>query len=99
MVTSKFDSRAAGTSSVYESQQFKERRDGSVAMTLQVADDFTLRQWILGFGCGVRVLAPQSLAAWVVEQLEDARNQSGDGAVIDSELQPPLPYASTSAAT
>ena len=79
----------------HESQQFKERRDGSVVMTLQVAEDFTLRQWILGFGSGVRVLTPQSLTAWVVDQLEDARKQYSDGGIVDSDLQPPLPYSLT----
>ena len=79
----------------HESQQFKERRDGSVVMTLNVAEDFTLRQWILGFGCGVRVLSPKSLADWVIDQLDDARRQYEDGAAVDSELQPPLPYSVT----
>jgi predicted DNA-binding transcriptional regulator YafY len=77
----------------HETQQFKERRDGSVVMTLNVAEDHTLKQWILGFGCGVRVLGPRSLLDWVVEQLEDSRSQYGEGAAVDTDLQPPLPYS------
>ena len=46
----------------HQSQQLKDRPDGSVTMTLDVCDDYALRSWILGFGRFVRVLAPASLA-------------------------------------
>ena len=46
----------------HSSQQFKDRTDGSVVMTLDVCDDYALRSWILGFGRYVRVVAPSSLA-------------------------------------
>jgi predicted DNA-binding transcriptional regulator YafY len=79
----------------HASQQLRERADGSLAMTLQVCDDYALRQWILGFGRSVRVVAPQVLADWVLEELEAAGQQyrSGRSAMgVDSERQPALPF-------
>ena len=48
----------------HASQQLKDRTDGSVTMTLEVSDDYALRNWILGFGRYVRVVAPASLVDW-----------------------------------
>lgn len=79
----------------HSSQQFKDRSDGSVVMTLDVCDDYALRSWILGFGRLVRVVAPANLVDWVQEELDEAREQyeSGDHArVMDSDVQPTLPY-------
>jgi predicted DNA-binding transcriptional regulator YafY len=79
----------------HASQQFKDRSDGSVVMTLEVCDDYALRSWILGFGRLVRVVAPAHLVDWVQEELDEARAQyaSGDHArVMDSDVQPSLPY-------
>jgi predicted DNA-binding transcriptional regulator YafY len=79
----------------HESQQLKDRPDGSVTMTLEVSDDYALRQWILGFGRSVRVLAPISLVDWVFEELDDARQQYETGPsarVSESDLQPALPF-------
>jgi predicted DNA-binding transcriptional regulator YafY len=59
----------------HPSQQLNDRTDGSVTMTLEVCDDYALRQWLLGFGRSVRVLAPASLVEWVVDQLDEARQQ------------------------
>jgi proteasome accessory factor B len=78
----------------HSSQRLKDRTDGSVMMTLEVCDDYALRAWIMSFGCSVRVLAPESLADWVSEELLRAGQQYGgdDGTpVIDSDLQPGLP--------
>jgi hypothetical protein len=33
----------------HATQQFKDRADGSTVMTLDVTDDYALRNWILGF--------------------------------------------------
>ena len=35
---------------------------GRVKLTLQVSNDWALRSWILGFGAGVKVVAPKALA-------------------------------------
>ena len=77
----------------HESQQLKDRPDGSVVMTMTVSDDYALRQWILGFGRLVRVVAPASLVDWALDELDEARRQyvSGEFAV-DSDLQPGLPF-------
>ncbi|MEQ1909375.1 MAG: transcriptional regulator [Vicinamibacterales bacterium] len=79
----------------HHSQQFRDRSDGSVVMTLQVSDDLALRGWILSFGSGVRVLAPASLAEWMVAELDTSRAEYGDDAVAnrsDSGAQPGLPF-------
>ena len=79
----------------HESQQVKDRADGSISMTLEVCDDYALKQWILGFGQSIRVLAPASLVDWVREELDEARQQYETGrfgTVADSDLQPALPF-------
>jgi len=78
----------------HESQTLKDRTDGAVDMTLHVCDDYTLRQWILGFGRLVCVVAPASLVEWAAGELEAAREQyaSTSGTrVADSDVQPTLP--------
>ncbi len=78
----------------HPSQQFKDRADGSVVMTLQVSDDYALRTWILGFGHAVRVLAPPSLVEWAVEEYDAARQQYAGGRTTTADLdaQPALPF-------
>ena len=75
------------------SQQFKDRADGSVVMSLDVSDDYALRNWILGFGRSVKVLRPPELVAWIEEELEAARRQYGaDGVPVAGDGQLPLPF-------
>ena len=78
----------------HPSQQLKPRTDGSIVLTMQVSDDYALRSWILGFGRYVRVESPAGLADWVREELDQTREQygEGDGVRVDSELQPGLPF-------
>ena len=79
----------------HASQQFKDRSDGSVVMTMEVCDDYALRSWILGFGRLVRVITPAHLVDWVEEELDQAHEQYGSGdhaRVTDSDVQPSLPY-------
>jgi predicted DNA-binding transcriptional regulator YafY len=86
----------------HQSQRVKDRPDGTVAVTLEVCDDYALRQWILGFGRSIRVLAPPSLVEWVLDQLDDARHQYGDGkfrTVVRPDPQPGLPFLFSRIAT
>ena len=77
----------------HASQQFNDRTDGSSAMTLDVTDDYALRNWILGFGRFVKVLAPAQLVKWTEEELDSARQQYGPGGVaVDTDVQPRLPF-------
>jgi predicted DNA-binding transcriptional regulator YafY len=46
----------------HESQTIEPLGDGRMRMTLHVSDDWALRSWLLGFGAGVRVIAPATLA-------------------------------------
>jgi WYL domain len=62
-------------------------------MTLDVTDDYALRNWILGFGRFVKVLAPAQLVKSMEDELEAARQQYGVGGMaVDSDVQPPLPF-------
>jgi hypothetical protein len=67
----------------------KDRADGSVVLTMDVCDDYTLRSWILSFGRGARVLAPAPLVEWVSEELAEA----GQLPAFVDDAQPPLPFA------
>ena len=46
----------------HPSQVIEQLADGRVKLTLQVSNDWALRSWILGFGSGVKVVAPKALA-------------------------------------
>ena len=64
-----------------------------IVMTLDVTDDYALRNWILGFGRFVKVLTPAQLVTWAEDELDAARQQYGSGGVaVDSDVQPPLPF-------
>jgi predicted DNA-binding transcriptional regulator YafY len=80
----------------HASQRLKDRADGSVVMTMDVCDDYTLRSWILSFGRGARVLAPAALVEWISDELAEAGRQYGDGGLLPAladDTQPPLPFA------
>ena len=78
----------------HASQRIRDRADGSVAMTIEVSDDYALRSWILSFGRLVRVTSPPALASWVLEELDGAREQyvSGEFSLIADDRQPGLPF-------
>ena len=76
----------------HSSQQLQDRPDGSAIMTLDVCDDYALRRWILGFGRSVRVLEPASLADWVLDELDEARQQYVSGEFVNADSQPTLPF-------
>ncbi len=52
----------------HPSQQFQLLKNGSLKMTLKVADNEELAGWILSFGSQVRVIRPESLGANVREE-------------------------------
>lgn len=53
----------------HESQQVSVLEDGRVRMTMDVSNDWALRSWLLGFGAEVRVIAPQTLAHSLRDEL------------------------------
>jgi predicted DNA-binding transcriptional regulator YafY len=80
----------------HPTQRLKDRADGSVVMTMDVCDDYTLRSWILSFGRGAQVLAPAPLVDWISEELAQAGGQYGEGgrlAAFADDAQPSLPFA------
>lgn len=44
-----------------DDQKLKPQKDGRVLLEATVADTYDLRWWVLGFGCGVKILSPSSL--------------------------------------
>jgi predicted DNA-binding transcriptional regulator YafY len=56
----------------HRSQQVRELGNGAVAVTLNVCRDRALQSWILSFGPFARVIAPESLAREIAEQLSEA---------------------------
>jgi predicted DNA-binding transcriptional regulator YafY len=59
----------------HQSQQAEDRPDGTVVVTLHVSNDFTLRNWILGFGALARVLSPPELVMQIRDELAEAHAQ------------------------
>ncbi|MEW6440769.1 MAG: transcriptional regulator [bacterium] len=45
----------------HESQQIRERKDGSIVFEVEVAGTQEIKQWIMGWGSGAEVLEPKSL--------------------------------------
>jgi predicted DNA-binding transcriptional regulator YafY len=60
----------------HPSQQVALHKDGSLTMTLQVADTRELVGWILNFGSGVRVLQPPALREKVREEARKIFSQA-----------------------
>ena len=90
----------------HTSQQLTRLDDGAIVLTLEVAVDFSLRSWILGFGHHARVLRPSRLALEMLEEFEEAREQYAprmlfdvDAAASVMEMRPSarLPFAPPSA--
>jgi predicted DNA-binding transcriptional regulator YafY len=57
----------------HPSQQIHEDSSGGIRLTLDVCLDRALQSWILSFGPFARVLAPDTLAAEIADQFEEAR--------------------------
>jgi predicted DNA-binding transcriptional regulator YafY len=57
----------------HTSQQARDRADGGLILTLDVANDWALRSWILGFGPLARVLSPPELAAQILDEVDRTR--------------------------
>jgi proteasome accessory factor B len=58
----------------HQSQKIRACADGSIVLTLDVCDDQALRSWVMGFGSGARVLAPERLARTLFNELDRARS-------------------------
>jgi len=69
----------------HESQAIRPCPDGSIVMTLEVCDDPALRSWLLGFGSGARVLAPERLARSMFQELDRARTLYAQRFGFDAE--------------
>jgi predicted DNA-binding transcriptional regulator YafY len=59
----------------HPSQRIADASGGAIRVTLDVSTDWALRTWILGFGPLARVIAPPSLVAQILDDIERARRQ------------------------
>jgi predicted DNA-binding transcriptional regulator YafY len=57
----------------HPSQRIRDGESGAVVMTLDVCRDRALQSWILSFGPFARVVAPETLAREIAEQLSEAK--------------------------
>jgi proteasome accessory factor B len=57
----------------HASQEARDQEDGSLVLTMQVCHDWALRSWILSWGPFARIVAPETLAVEVRQDLEAAR--------------------------
>jgi predicted DNA-binding transcriptional regulator YafY len=57
----------------HPSQQLRDADAGGLTVTLNVCRDRALQSWILSFGPFARVLAPESLAREIADQLSEAK--------------------------
>ncbi len=83
----------------HPSQAVVPQADGSIVLKMKIAVDVPLRSWILGFGHQARVLKPVRLAATILEELEEAREQYAPRMrfelpppIYDTRRQPSLPF-------
>jgi predicted DNA-binding transcriptional regulator YafY len=63
----------------HPSQRSAKTEDGGVELTMEVGLGEELRGWVLSFGAGAEVLAPDSLRAEVAEELARAGEQYREG--------------------
>ncbi|MGH9322502.1 MAG: helix-turn-helix transcriptional regulator [Vicinamibacteria bacterium] len=59
----------------HPSQRIESRRDGTVVLSLQVADTLELRRWIMSFGAEAEVLEPVSLRTEIRDELQSLLDQ------------------------
>jgi len=59
----------------HPTQTTRDQPDGSLILTLHVANDWALRSWILGFGPLARVISPPGLASQILDEIDRARSQ------------------------
>jgi len=52
----------------HDSQRMDTLADGRLRVHLDVSNDWALRSWVLGFGSGVRVVSPKSLADAIADE-------------------------------
>ena len=81
----------------HESQELAELPGGRLRMVLHVSNDWALRSWLLGFGAGVRVVAPTRLADAILDEFKRACGLYEPGLAFDppaptpADQTPPLP--------
>ena len=81
----------------HASQQIRELPDGRLGLVLHVSNDWALRSWLLGFGAGVRVIAPHPLAAALLEEFKRGCRVYEPGLALEPRVPadpgPPLPLS------
>jgi predicted DNA-binding transcriptional regulator YafY len=74
----------------HATQELVTERDGSVVLTMRVADTLELRRWILGFGASAEVLAPESLRDEIRKEAQAMVDRSEPPEVVPGQLHLPI---------
>ena len=61
----------------HDSQRIDDLPGGRLRVRLNVSNDWALRSWVLGFGAGVRVVSPKSLADAIADEHRRASQEGG----------------------
>jgi predicted DNA-binding transcriptional regulator YafY len=56
----------------HPSQKFEPAKDGGLRMTMDVCNDYALQRWVLSWGAGATIVAPDSLAGELQSELTRA---------------------------
>jgi predicted DNA-binding transcriptional regulator YafY len=54
----------------HPSQEIQQMEDDSIILTLTVSGADRLKSWVMSFGCEARVIAPEDMAAEIVDELQ-----------------------------
>ena len=57
----------------HASQTIDELADGRIRLTMNVAIDWELQAWVMGFGPAAKVVEPAAFAARIVDSLDETR--------------------------
>jgi proteasome accessory factor B len=68
-----FAARLVSERTWHESQKFREAKDGTATLELELGGLEEIQRWVLSWGSHVRVLAPDDLIAQVREEAEKVR--------------------------
>jgi len=61
----------------HPSQHIETEDDGSIVLTMHVADRDEVKRWLIGFGAEAEVIEPDELANEIVHECEEVRLKKG----------------------
>lgn len=74
----------------HETQEISTEQDGSIVLTMRVADTLELRRWILSFGSDADVLEPEHLRRQIRDEAQAILDQSERSHFVPGQLHLPI---------